>query len=185
MEPSQPGDELSEPVSYIRKDCFALAPGIRQPNRVRMTIGILAVALAAGAVVGVAVLAVEWWRTRIPPFTEWQRGSPYFDPEQGPEAAERLQLAKREASLARRERIVEEAMADAQRRFAQATARIEEREAALASRESELQQQESALADRQQSLAERELTVSARERPRSFESDWWDKQLGHPRSPEE
>lgn len=151
---------------------------------------IFAVVLAAGAAAGMALLAVERWRMRTPPLTEWQKRRPYLNARQGaPETIERIEttqeLAEREATLVRRERIVEGAMADAQRRFAEATALIEAHEAALASREAELQQQEDALADRQRSLAAHE-SVPARDRgARSVDSDWWDKQLGPRRSTEE
>ena len=109
-------------------------------------------------------------------------------PRERTEAA--AELAKQEAALAQRERILERSLADAERSAAEATARIEAREAALATQEAELQQQESELADRHRSVAERERELS-RSRPvpnareeglGTAESDWWEKQLGHPLS---
>jgi hypothetical protein len=100
------------------------------------------------------------------------------------------ELAKQEAALAQRERILERSLAVAERSAAEATARIEAREAVLATQEAELQQQESELADRHRSLAERERELiriradlrAPAENPGAVESDWWEKQLGHPRS---
>jgi hypothetical protein len=149
-----------------------------------MMIGILAVALAVGLVVGtVAMLAANSSRMWIPALLDLRKRPPDRKPEpaaaetraargergtsmnppnltaaqrERTEAAE--ELARQEAALAERERIVERSASDAERRVAEASAQIEAREALLATREAELQQQERELADRERLAAERELT---------------------------
>ena len=68
---------------------------------------------------------------------------------------------------------------------------LAQRERILATQEAELQQQESELADRHRSVAERErelirtrvvLKAPVKDLG-AVESDWWEKQLGHPVSP--
>ena len=99
------------------------------------------------------------------------------------------ELAKQEAALLQRVRILERSLADAERSAAEATARIEAREAALANQEDGLQRQESDPADEDRSAAERDATRTRavpsadEEGLRTVESDWWEKQLGRPRSP--
>jgi hypothetical protein len=101
------------------------------------------------------------------------------------------EVAKQEAALAQRERILERSLADAERSAAEATARIEALEADIATREAELQQQESEPADRHPPVAEhdvirtRAVPKTRDEGPGGVESDWWEKQLGPPRSPKE
>jgi uncharacterized protein (DUF3084 family) len=145
-----------------------------------MMIGILAVALTVGLVVGtVALLAANSSSRWIPALLDLQkrpldrklepaetraaqgeRGTSMNPPNltaaqrERTEAAE--ELARQEAALAERERIVERSAADAERRLAEASAQIAAREALLATREAELQQQASELADRERLVDERE-----------------------------
>ena len=119
-----------------------------------MMLGIFAVAVAVALVVGTVVLAVDLSSMWIPALLN------------------RLGLADADGSAA------------------EATVRIEAREAVLATQEAPVHQQESELADRHRSVAERERELS-RSRPvpnareeglGTAESDWWEKQLGHPLS---
>jgi|SRR5262245_14010183 len=84
------------------------------------------------------------------------------------EAAE--ELAQQEAALEERERVLEQSRADAARSAEAAAAEIEAREAALAAKEAALQERE----------RERAGEPGSAER----DSNWWEKQLGRPRSGE-
>lgn len=155
-------------------------------------IGVLGFALAAGLVVGAAVLAVEYSSKWLPALGERQRRLAALKSGRSTAgtrtaARERESSHEHEADLAQRERIVERSLTMAERSIAEATARIEAREAALNIREAELRHQERALKDRQRSVSERERELTSTEAvPRRDEvrgtvsSDWWEKQLGPP-----